>query len=437
MPGAVASGRVLRAARTWDRRDLAFLTRAAVVAAVAPPLLRVLPLPTVLRGVSRRLTAAPLPEPARLVRLTDGLLRTDRGGLRPSCVPRTLVLLRYLPGAGAPVTARFGVRRAHPSPAGPAALFAGHAWVERDGAPWAEPRDPRPDYRVMYSWPPEAPARTPEATVARTPPPSPAARLFPASHRLTRAALGAVGRAVEVGKAAHAGIWLGVLSDDDLVAVDEATYRGKYAYHATDAHNLRGLFDWEATAIADHFPPTGHLLVTSAGGGREVVALRRRGFTVTAFECNEALRRGAGALLQREGLGGEVSAAPRDGFPPDERQYDGVVVGWGSLTYVRGRERRRRFLEQLRERLRPGAPALLSFYARARDGEGMRLVSRVGTAVGRWLGRPPVELGDVIDPVFQHYFSEEELRSEVTAAGLAVESWSTTGFAHAVVRRPG
>jgi hypothetical protein len=117
-----------------------FLVRAGTIAAVIPALVRALPLPIAMRLVDAGVVPLGLPGDDRLIRLTDGLLRLG-GPLRPNCVVRSAVLRRYLGG-----TVRFGVKRGED-------LLDGHAWVERDGEPVAEARDPRPEYRVVYSWP--------------------------------------------------------------------------------------------------------------------------------------------------------------------------------------------------------------------------------------------------------------------------------------------
>lgn len=409
----------VRRLRQLGPRDLAYLPRAAATAAAVPVALRLLPLGAALHWVSTgAVGAGSLPAPERVVRLTDALLRLDVGPWRPSCVTRSLVLLRYLPAAGVPVVVQFGVRRGEP-------LLDGHAWVERDGVPWCEPKDTT-TYRVMYTFPD---AGRGEGVGMRL-----RARVFPHSHRLAKGLLARApgGRGAV---AAHSGLWLGLLSEADLQAVDEATYQGKYAYHHTDDHNLRGLFDWETAAIDRWFPASGRVLVTSAGGGREIVALRRRGLEVVGFECNAELRSGADALLARLRLGGPVLPAPRDVVPAGlPGPFDAAVVGWGALTYLRGRARRLRFLQQLGATLRPGAPVLASFYARTREARRLQLVQTLGDAVGRWLGREPLELGDVLDPVFQHYFSEDEVRSELTAAGFTVEHYAAEPFAHVVAR---
>ena len=234
----------------------------------------------------------------------------------------------------------------------------------------------------------------------------------------------------------HAGVCLGLASRELLVAVDEAAYAShRYAYHDTDEHNLRGLFDWELAALGSAFPQQGRILVTSAGGGREVVALWRRGYEVVACECNERLRHRANALLSTLGADLEVLPVERDHCLVRPGTFDAAVVGWGSYTFIRGTARRRAFLTELAASLRPGAPALLSFFARRGDPLRFRAIRTLGNALARISGGEKVELGDVVDPTWQHYVARGELEQEAAHAGLLLERWSQDGYAHAIVRR--
>jgi len=137
-------GRWARAVRRLGPRDVVFVARAGVVATAAEVLLWRASMPTVARWVTRRgPVRGPLPSEDRLVRLTDRLLALDVGPLRPNCVLRSLVLLRYLPGDD--LCLRVGVRpQVRP--------VDGHAWLERDGLPVAEATDPRPIYQETWSW---------------------------------------------------------------------------------------------------------------------------------------------------------------------------------------------------------------------------------------------------------------------------------------------
>lgn len=243
--------------------------------------------------------------------------------------------------------------------------------------------------------------------------------------------------ALQVGlRAVRSGLCLGLASPETLVALDEEAYASRrYAYHDTDAHNLRGLFDWEERAL-DAFPARGRLLVTAAGGGREVIALARRGYDVLGCECNDRLRARAHRLLEQLGLDAEIVAVPRDRCFIATQPFDAAIVGWGSWTFLRGSAARRRFLEELAASLKPGAPVLLSFFARDEDRRRFRLVCALGNSLGRLTGAVPVELGDVVDPTWQHYVSRAELERELEAVGYRLERWSREGYAHALVRAP-
>lgn len=236
-------------------------------------------------------------------------------------------------------------------------------------------------------------------------------------------------------RALRAGVCLGLASPELLAAVDEEAYaRRRYAYHDTDEHNLRGLFPWEERAL-QAFPETGRVLVTAVGGGREVLALRRRGYEVVGCECNERLRARANALLERLAPGEPVRPVARDRCLVDAGLFDAAVVGWGSYTAIRGTSRRRAFLSELGACLRPGAPALISFFARSGDARRFRVIAAVGNAIGAITGAEPVEIGDVVDPTYQHYVARDELAEELSAAGFALERWSGDGYDHAVARR--
>ncbi|MCB9679295.1 MAG: lasso peptide biosynthesis B2 protein [Alphaproteobacteria bacterium] len=134
--------------RGFDARDTRFVVRASALAIALPPLLRALPLPELVRRVAGDLGAsAALPEPSRMVWLTDGVLRRGRGPFAANCVVRSLILLRYLRRRGVPAVVVFGARRTAEKP------IDGHAWVTIDGEPLAEATDPRPLYRETYRFP--------------------------------------------------------------------------------------------------------------------------------------------------------------------------------------------------------------------------------------------------------------------------------------------
>ena len=125
--------------------------RAAVAAAVIPPLLSLTSfarLAARLGRAPRRAPAGAGPDDASLARWVDGLLRRLPRPWRRTCLKRVAVLYHLLRRAGRPVEMWIGVRR------DPAGALVAHAWLMRDGAPYLESAsDPVPLHAVIARFP--------------------------------------------------------------------------------------------------------------------------------------------------------------------------------------------------------------------------------------------------------------------------------------------
>ena len=164
-----------------------------------------------------------------------------------------------------------------------------------------------------------------------------------------------------------------------------------------------------------------------------MVALADKGLEVTAFECSLKMVQAARKLLTDRNLAAEVIEAPPGEVPKLEAEFDGAIVGWGGYMHIPGTAARVRFLEQLRERVPPDAPILLSFFTRSPD-SGLFLWSRrVARLIRRArLSREPVDLGDALAGSFDHHFTSQEIASELTAAGFSLVHYSEDPIGHAV-----
>ena len=249
-------------------------------------------------------------------------------------------------------------------------------------------------------------------------------------------------RGLSVLRSVTDGLLLGFMSRDALAAVDQVFYERRTEQlgaerrpYTDDGWNLRGLFDWELAAVRTHFRPGGRVLVTGAGGGREVVALLEQGFDAYGFEPNPVLVSAGGRLLSARGYEGRLQLVDRDAAPEADGPWDAVVVGWGSYMLMPGRARRLAFLGALRAQLRPGAVLLVSFWPRSKlPAAGSRARSGAANTVRRLLGREPVEVGDVLAPNFVHTFTAAEIRAELDAAGFDLVEHAEEPFGHAVAR---
>ena len=238
--------------------------------------------------------------------------------------------------------------------------------------------------------------------------------------------------------AAFNGFWLGVLSRSALEAVDDLYYtgRGDRQYSSVNysdpTYNERGLYSWEQDIIATHFDPPGPIGVAGAGGGREVLALRRLGYTVDGWECQKQFVESANELLVRHGFEGTVSWAPKNQIGDSTGPYNGFIVGWGMYTLIHTRAERVALLRMIQSRMNDGAPLLISYFFRGPSNRTYELTAMTANVIRRATLRPPVALGDSLEPNLVHYFTHEELSAELAAGGFHPVLHRTQGYAHTV-----
>ncbi|BCM94311.1 hypothetical protein IAD21_06216 [Abditibacteriota bacterium] len=222
------------------------------------------------------------------------------------------------------------------------------------------------------------------------------------------------------------GFCIGLLDHRDFHAIDDALYE-ESAIYRSDEHNGRGLFDWEEKCLSGYFPSTGSLLVIGAGGGREVLALAKRGYDVEGYECNLALVEFANEFLVRQGCKGTVSFLDRDCAPIGQNSYDGAIVGWSAYMLIPGRQRRIAFLRALNGQLKEGSPLLLSFFTRAPNVPYLSEVRDKGARIRRLRHKELVELGDDLGPNYIHRFTREEIERELAEAEFSLAFYGPQG----------
>jgi len=238
-------------------------------------------------------------------------------------------------------------------------------------------------------------------------------------------------RGLVVTRAVFDGAWLGVLDYEATHALDE-TYYDEARQYTDEAYNRSGLLSWEREAVDRFFADRCRIVVTGAGGGREVLALLELGYDAVGYEPNEGLVRFGEDLLASTCRPGRLRPADRDTWPRDADACDGVIVGWGSYMLIRGRERRVAFLRGARSGLQAGAPLLLSFFPRSGKPGYLRVVARVGNAIRRLRGATPLDFGDALDPNYVHYFDRREIDSELGEAGFSLAWYDASGYGKAV-----
>ncbi len=244
-------------------------------------------------------------------------------------------------------------------------------------------------------------------------------------------------RATNALSALHQGLWLGVLDRQALHRVAMRQYLAWVEYR-DPAYNRSGLSTWEASVADRFFTGRRSLLLTAAGGGREVLALLERGFAVEAFECSPGLVEAGNRLLEESGWEAAIELSPPDRLPAAAGQHDGAIVGWGAYMHVPRRAARIAFLRDIAARLPAGGPVLLSFYTRPGDTVAYRTIAATANLFRRLrFDRDRVERGDTLSKTFDHHFTEAEVRAEIEAAGLEMIHFARAPYPHAVARVAG
>lgn len=232
------------------------------------------------------------------------------------------------------------------------------------------------------------------------------------------------------------GLWLGVLDNETAQEFTDAFYSAD-TFYRDQAGNQAGLMPWEIAALDNYFPDSGHLMVFGAGGGREVIALAKRGYRVSGFECNESLVQAGRSIIADAQVDASIQHAPPNAVPSTGCTFDAVIVGWGVYPHIPDRALRLRLLRELRASVRAGAPILLSFGTRTGTERSLALRYHIARMIRALRpGAPPVLLGDILGDAFSHLFTRAEIEQELNSAGLQLVYYSETGFGHALARCP-
>jgi len=227
--------------------------------------------------------------------------------------------------------------------------------------------------------------------------------------------------------AAFSGFWLGVMSEKSLDFSDELYYNRTKSY-TDEKYNQSGLFEWEKPMIQKHFSNAKSILLIAAGGGREALALNRMGFEVDSYECNPSLIEYGNALLQKNGIKNKIKYLPRNSVPDEIKKYDGIIIGWGAYSHMSGSRKRHSFLTGLYLLLHKDTRLMISFlYARERSRRD-KIVKSLSNFFRIFSKKDKTELGDKLEPDFIHYFTEEEIKSELIQSNYKILDYNVKDY---------
>ncbi|MHB8094432.1 MAG: class I SAM-dependent methyltransferase [Candidatus Aminicenantales bacterium] len=169
-------------------------------------------------------------------------------------------------------------------------------------------------------------------------------------------------------------------------------------------------------------PKEGRVLVLGVGGGREAIALAKRGFQVTGIDFIPGMVDNALANARMRGVKIEGLVQDINALDVPARSFDIVWITSGLYSLVPTRRRRIALLNKISAALRGDGYCICGFF---RSGEGRQ--STIGAVLKKivqylTLGNFDFEKGDFLlsNIEFAHGFSsEEEIRGEFEAAGFA------------------
>ncbi|MFM9001041.1 MAG: class I SAM-dependent methyltransferase [Opitutia bacterium] len=202
------------------------------------------------------------------------------------------------------------------------------------------------------------------------------------------------------------------------------------ALHYARATAQVGLWASERIMVERHFRRDHRLLEVGAGAGRAGLGLLRLGFeNLTVTDFSPAMVEMAKGVLGESGPGWDrrVEAADMTALPYPDASFDGVLAAFNGLMCLRGRADREQALREIRRVLRPGGRLVFSANDRER-GDNRSDWARHAPAAGLEAGERWHE--STTSPVFMRSCTEEEIRTELEAAGLRpLESALTTELA--------
>ena len=238
-----------------------------------------------------------------------------------------------------------------------------------------------------------------------------------------------VGRLPTWVRTLHSFFWLHILTSSDLDDITMDSYQGSTGFES-EQHNLQPLWSWEESAFQQCLSKCKSVLVAGAGGGREMIALSRMGLQVVGFDASTDLVKACLQNVKKANTSSKILLAPPGEAPDGLAIHDALVIGRGVYHHIPGRARRIKFLKSCRKNVQTGSPLIIGDFL-------MRGAKRPLTT---FAFTKEVEPGDTIGISFLHYFSPEEIRTELKQAGFELLEFRRTPFlggsnlAHALAR---
>lgn len=234
------------------------------------------------------------------------------------------------------------------------------------------------------------------------------------------------------------GLFLGVFKRSDLKDIDDKAYRKRNKYLSYNYNKVYHL--WEKNAVEKYFKENGSVLIIAVGAGREAYSLHKSGYKVSPYESNDKLREFGNEFFKHEQIPLIIEGVERNCMPNIDKTFDGIIIGWGAYTHVRGRDVRIKLLKDAGKLLNKDGVILISFWSWRFYNErfkqlNLHQIEKIGNWSARLFRNEPVEFGDVLTPEFTRFFKDEEIVAELKDAGFELLQFDDVQYGNAVARK--
>ncbi|MDW3191858.1 MAG: class I SAM-dependent methyltransferase [Cytophagales bacterium] len=228
---------------------------------------------------------------------------------------------------------------------------------------------------------------------------------------------------INLGRFISESLSVAVLRPDDLVSFNERIYNDQKVVDSWISEDvvLRGLYDFEEYLLNTVPFSKGEVLVLGVGGGREAIALAKRGYQVTGIDFIPEMVEGAKKNAEKFGVRLKAFTADISALNfKNCEEYDLVWLSTSLYSLIPSRKRRIAMLRSLNEAMKPGGYLVCQYkYEASNYPPGLSIFSKwVGRII---LGNMNYQIGDVIHSgtEYQHFFpSIESIESEFRDAGF-------------------
>ncbi len=218
---------------------------------------------------------------------------------------------------------------------------------------------------------------------------------------------------------------ISIMRPDDLVEFNRIMYSRKESLKLWNQDNLlnEGLYPEENTALEQIPLKKGRLLLLGLGGGREAIALSKRGFAVTGIDfIPEMTERAKKNALQ---IGVQISTLVQDIQRLDlpQNSFDVAWLFASMYSSVPTRRRRIEMLQRIRNALIDGGYFTCQFLWTVDNDSTHKMQFARKIFAYLTFGNFRIEKGDILwgNQEFLHaFYSRDELQSEFKEGGFEV-----------------